>query len=78
MRTPDLDRARSEQSRPFAEFLRLYNENLPTAFPQATAPLLKEFRLANPNLFKAGGDWSLDQHRKKVMDWLRSHAVAQS
>lgn len=76
MRTPDLDRARSEKSRSFGEFLKLYNENLPTAFPQASTALLREFRSANPNLFKPGSDWSLDIHRKKVMDWLRARPIA--
>ncbi len=74
MRTPDLDRARSEKSRSFAEFLKLYNENLPAAFPQASATLLKQFRADHAELFK-NGDWSLDLHRKKVMDWLRSRPV---
>lgn len=75
MRTPDLDRARSEQAIPLSGFLKSYNENLPVQFPRASLPLLREFRKANASLFKTGGTWSLDQHRKKVMDWLlaRSH-----
>ncbi|MFZ2500808.1 MAG: hypothetical protein WAW90_02350 [Minisyncoccia bacterium] len=75
MRTPDLDRARSEEKRTLADFVELYNENLPTAFPRASAELLKEFRSGHMGLFPAGKGWSLDQHRRKVMDWLRTNAV---
>jgi hypothetical protein len=76
MRTPDLDRARSEMSRSRAEFLKLYNENLPAAFPHATNGLLVQFETDHANLFKISGNWSLDIHRKKVMDWLRARPVA--
>ncbi len=74
MKLPDLDKARSEKSLTPAQFLSAYNENLPTAFPPATQPLLKEFKKAHTGLFKADNAWSLDQHRKKVMDWLTSRA----
>lgn len=74
MRTPDLDKARSEKSRSLPAFLELYNEQLPAAFPRATAALLREFRRVHAELFKSG-TWSLDQHRKKVMDWLRARPV---
>lgn len=74
MRTPDLDRARSEKKRSLAEFLALYNENLPAAFPRASAELLSQFRTIHTGLFAPRGNvWSLDQHRRKVMDWLRTH-----
>lgn len=70
MRLPDLDKERSEKSRPLADFLKLYNENLPAAFPRASKALLEEFKKMYPDTFKGGQVWSLDQHRKKVMDWL--------
>lgn len=73
MRTPDVDKERSEMSLSLTEFLRSYNENLPSAFPCASLPVLKEFQAAHPDLFKTG-DWSLDKHRKKVMDWLTLRA----
>ncbi|MFA6503147.1 MAG: hypothetical protein WCT45_02740 [Candidatus Paceibacterota bacterium] len=76
MRTPDLDRERSEKKRPLADFLKLYNENLPLAFPRASLELLKEFKSGHAALFPNGSVWSLDQHRRKVMDWLRSHESA--
>lgn len=72
MRTPDLDRLRSEKKRTLADFVALYNENLPSIFPKASEELLKEFRSGHMSLFPAGKGWSLDQHRRKVMDWLRS------
>ena len=72
MRTPDLDRARSEKKRTLTDFADLYNENLPLAFPRASEELLKEFRSGHKGLFPSGKGWSLDQHRRKVMDWLRS------
>ena len=74
MRTPDLDRARSEKTRTLAGFLEEYNEHLPASFPRASAALLKEFRTAHQSLFKTGV-WSLDLHRKKVMDWLRGRSA---
>jgi len=51
-------------------FLEFYNKNMPKSFPMASVPLLKKFKDAHPVLFKNGELWSLEQHRKKVMDWL--------
>lgn len=73
MRIPDLDRLRSEKSLSFGDFMKSYNEDLPSQFPRASLALLREFRKANTTLFKSGS-WSLDQHRKKVMDWITSHS----
>ena len=70
MKTPDLDRERSERKFSLADFLKIYNENLPPQFPRATPVVLKEFRKNYPELFKIPDIWSLDQHRKKFMDWL--------
>jgi len=52
------------------DFLESYNKNMPKGFPLATALLLKKFKDAQPGLFKNGDLWSLDQHRKKLIDWL--------
>ncbi len=73
MRTPDVDKERSERALSFGDFMKSYNEHLPVQFPRATLALLKEFRKVNTSLFKTNGAWSLDQHRKKVMDWLPAH-----
>lgn len=74
MKTPDLDRERSEKSRSLTEFLTLYNDNLPAAFPQATRAMLEEYRATHAEAFKVADVWSLDLHRKKVMDWLKAPA----
>ncbi len=68
MKGPDLDRERSEQKRSRAGFLVLYNEGLPAGFPRATDALLVAYHERYPEQF-AGGFWSLDLHRKKLMDW---------
>jgi len=71
MKTRDLDRERSEKVRSLTDFVERYNENLPAAFPRASTTILGEFRKTYPALFKKdNGAWSLDIHRKKVMDWL--------
>lgn len=76
MRVPDLDRERSEQKLTLTEFMQEYNKNLPSAFPRVTAHLLREFQKKNPSLFKPASTWTLDQHRKKVMDWLPARLAA--
>jgi len=52
------------------EFLASYNKNMPQGFPRASTALLKKFQAAHSALFKNGDLWSLEQHRKKLMDWL--------
>ncbi|MEK7135801.1 MAG: hypothetical protein AAB831_01420 [Patescibacteria group bacterium] len=52
--------------------MKSYNEDLPSQFPRASLPLLREFRKTHTTLFNGNDSWSLDQHRKKVMDWLTS------
>jgi hypothetical protein len=60
----------SERQIPMADFLKSYNKNMPESFPRATTALLKKFKEANASLFKNGELWSLDLHRKKIIDWL--------
>ncbi len=76
MKSPDLDRIRSEKVLTLGTFLKIYNEDIPEQFPQASVELLKEFKSSHQNLFARGNTWSLDQHRKKVMDWLPAHIRA--
>lgn len=52
------------------EFLESFNKNMPKGFPHVSVALLKKFKDAHPALFTHGELWSLDQHRKKIMDWL--------
>lgn len=55
-----------------AAFLENYNRNIPAGYPQASTKMLKQFQVAHPILFKHGDEWSVDKHRKKLMDWLSS------
>ena len=69
MKTHDPDKERSEEKLSLADFLKSYNENLPSKFPNASLPFLKEFQKTYPRLFKDDNLWSLIEHRKKFMDW---------
>ena len=60
----------SEMQVSLADFLKSYNKNMPESFPRATTALLRKFKAANESLFKNGDMWSLDLHRKKIIDWL--------
>lgn len=60
----------SEMQIPLLDFLKSYNENMPEGFPLASVALLKKFRDAHSMLFRHGDLWSLEQHRKKLIDWL--------
>jgi hypothetical protein len=53
-----------------AEFLKSYNANMPAQFPRATISLLNKFKLDHTSLFRHGDLWSLDLHRKKLIEWL--------
>ncbi len=69
----DFEKERSEKNRSISDFLESYNENLPPGFPLASNSNLKIFQNTYPSLFKvkdSENSWSLDRHRKKVMDWL--------
>lgn len=70
MRRNTADLEISQAQMPLSEFLMLYNKNMPIAFPRATAALMKKFKEDNALLFKNGDLWSLEQHRKRLMDWL--------
>ena len=63
----------SEERVPLLTFLKSYSENLPASFPRPSLAQLKEFKASHPLFFKHGSLWSLDEHRKKVMDWLPQH-----
>ena len=53
------------------EFLKSYNKNIPAGYPQVTAELLQKFKTAHASFFRHGELWSLDEHRKKIVDWLQ-------
>jgi hypothetical protein len=52
------------------EFLKSFNQNMPANFPQVSEEQLLMFKKEHEALFRKGNTWSLDNHRKKVMDWL--------
>jgi len=56
-----------------SEFAEFYNQNIPAAFPRASVANLEKFQGTHPALFKNGDMWSIDQHRKRVIDWLCSN-----
>jgi len=53
------------------DFLKSYNKNIPQGFPPATTELLQKFKDGHASFFKHGEMWSLDEHRKKIVDWLQ-------
>lgn len=54
-------------------FMESYNKNIPVSFPRANTEALKQFQATHPMLFGESGEWSVDKHRKRLMDWLVSH-----
>lgn len=67
-RTPEIKIYEMQIS--LADFLKSYNQNMPPSFPRASTALLNQFREEHASLFKHGDMWSLDLHRKKVIEWL--------
>ncbi|MDO8565510.1 MAG: hypothetical protein Q7R67_02745 [bacterium] len=53
-----------------SEFLKSYNENMPMEHPQVSLAQLHKFKEAHQSMFKTDGIWSLDQHRKRLIEWL--------
>lgn len=56
-----------------ANFLTSFNQNMPASFPRVSVKLLEKFKAAHVTLFTQGDSWSLDRHRKKLIDWLPRH-----
>ena len=56
-----------------AKFLEFYNKGVPSGFSRASVALLKKFQETHPTLFKGKDMWSIDRHRKKLIDWLSSN-----
>lgn len=55
------------------EFQTYYNKATPLAMPRATKEALVEFQTTHSSLFDEGGLWTIDKHRRRVMDWLPSY-----
>jgi hypothetical protein len=56
------------------DFVQYYNENVPDTFPRASIYTLEKFQDTYPGLFGKDKEWTIDKHRKKLMDWLSSHS----
>ncbi len=54
-----------------ADFIQSYNQTIPIGFPRLTEVLLKKFKSETSVLFKEGELWSMDKHRKEVVDWFQ-------
>ena len=54
-------------------FMESYIKSMPAGFPLPTIEILKIFQTLHPALFKRGDEWSIDRHRKRIMDWLPSY-----
>ena len=50
-----------------------YNRSIPDSFPRVTVGILNIFQETYPSLFKRNKLWTIDKHRKKVMDWHASY-----
>jgi len=59
-----------------AIFIEAYNKTIPTHYPKASIGILKQFQQAHPALFKRADAWSIEKHRKRLMDWLSSRQEA--
>ena len=53
-----------------AEFLASYNANMPEGYPHVSLAIMEKFKLVHQNLFKGKSIWSLDHHRKRMIEWL--------
>lgn len=70
MRNNSLEPKLNEISLSLSEFLKSFNQNMPANFPQVSEEQLLMFKKEHEILFRKCNSWSLDHHRKKVIDWL--------
>ena len=69
---------KQEQEKNFVEttlgaFVEYYNQNIPESFPQATEAALLQFQETHAVLFDDKKTWTIDKHRRRLMDWLPSY-----
>ncbi len=62
----------NQNKTPLLVFMESYNKSIPSSFPRVSVKILKHFQVLHPVLFKHSDEWSIDKHRKRVMDWLPS------
>ncbi len=65
-----------ENSISLSEFKDSFNQNMPETFPKVTEEQLLRFKKEHIAFFKHGDLWSLDLHRKKIIDWLPRNTEA--
>ncbi|MEK7148169.1 MAG: hypothetical protein AAB758_02625 [Patescibacteria group bacterium] len=58
-----------------AEFMESFNKNMPEGYPHVTISILERFQQAHLSLFKSRNTWSLDQHRKRMIEWLPQNRI---
>jgi hypothetical protein len=66
---------RNQIETPLLAFMESYNKSIPADFPHPSVKILKAFQALHPMLFKHGDEWSIDKHRKRLMDWLPSYSI---
>ncbi len=71
-----MEQERNQAATSLAVFMESYNQGIPAGFPRASVRALKQFQVTYPMLFKNGDFWSIDRHRKRLMDWLLAHPDA--
>jgi len=74
MRTVNKELQANQDQISLLDFLGSFNKNMPAGYPLTTAALLQEFKESHEALFKNGDSWSLDLHRKRLIDWLPRNA----
>lgn len=57
-------------------FIDYYNQNIPDSFPKATKEALAQFQVSHTALFADSKLWTIDKHRRRLMDWLPSYHIA--
>ncbi len=71
----DLQKEENQKVTPLMVFMDSYNKSIPPEYPVASVKKLENFRETHLLLFKGEeNQWSVDKHRKRVMDWLSSYS----
>ena len=76
MKKRDLELERNQTMTTPLVFKESYNQTIPLHFRRVSMEILKQFQLAHPALFKGSNEWSIEKHRKRLMDWLASRRDA--
>lgn len=55
-------------------FIKEYNLLFNVPADKADRSICEQYKTEHPNEFK-NGDWSIDRHRKRFMDWMSKRAA---